>query len=120
MGIGEVFKEVGKIGKELLRAGAHGLSGGLQSAMSGGNFWHGFASGGISSGIGSGLYKASSAVQLLGSGLSRKLRLVNFMQAPFQKVELLQKSMKKQGQVNFKWSMSIPTIWAMLVSSMPT
>jgi len=70
MGIGDAFGEVGKVGKELLRAGAHGLSGGIQSAIGGGNFLHGFASGGISSGIGSGLHNSSGLVQLAGSGLA--------------------------------------------------
>jgi hypothetical protein len=41
-------------GKGLLQAGVHSLSGGLQSAAFGGNFWQGAASSGISSGFASG------------------------------------------------------------------
>ncbi|MBR5988819.1 MAG: VCBS repeat-containing protein [Prevotella sp.] len=52
-GIGEVFGTVGSFGKELLRAGAHGVSSGLISVLDGGNFGHGFAAGAISSSLGS-------------------------------------------------------------------
>lgn len=62
-GIGQAFLSTGFIGKaiqgwspmsrELLRAGAHGLSGGLFSMLGGGNFGSGLASGAISSGLGS-------------------------------------------------------------------
>ena len=52
-GIGSAFGGVGSLGKELLRAGAHGISGGLFSMLSGGNFGSGLASGAISSGLGS-------------------------------------------------------------------
>ncbi len=61
-GIGQAFMQTGFIGKaikgwsplgrELLRAGAHGLSGGLFSMLNGGNFNSGLASGAISSGLG--------------------------------------------------------------------
>lgn len=61
-GIGQAFLSTGFIGKaiqgwsplgrELLRAGAHGLSGGLLSMLGGGNFGSGLASGAMSSGLG--------------------------------------------------------------------
>lgn len=53
-GIGELFKDMTMtFGNELLRAGAHGLSNGVVSALGGGNFLSSFVSGATSSGIGS-------------------------------------------------------------------
>lgn len=52
-GIGELFNGVGSIGHELLRAGAHGVSGGVFSVFGGGSFGSGFAAGATASGIGS-------------------------------------------------------------------
>lgn len=52
-GIGKAFGAFGSVGHELLRAGAHGIAGGVYSALSGGNFGSGFASGAISSAAGS-------------------------------------------------------------------
>lgn len=52
-GIGEAFGNVGSVGKELLRAGAHGMAGGVISALNGGNFANAFVSGAAASGIGS-------------------------------------------------------------------
>lgn len=52
-GIGQAFGTVGNFGHELLRAGAHGISGGFFSMANGGSFGRGFASGAISSGVGS-------------------------------------------------------------------
>lgn len=53
-GIGEVFKGTATtFGKELLRAGAHGLASGVASALDGGNFASAFVSGAAASGIGS-------------------------------------------------------------------
>ena len=53
-GIGEAFNGMATtVGSELLRAGAHGLSSGVTTALEGGNFISGFASGALSSGIGS-------------------------------------------------------------------
>lgn len=52
-GIGQAFGGAGGIGKELLRAGAHGLSSGVFNMLDGGSFGSGFASGLTSSGIGS-------------------------------------------------------------------
>ena len=53
-GIGEVFKgTTTTFGKELLRAGAHGLASGVVSALDGGNFASAFVSGAAASGIGS-------------------------------------------------------------------
>ena len=52
-GIGSAFGAVGGFGKEMLRAGAHGLAGGAISALGGGSFWSGFSSSALASGIGS-------------------------------------------------------------------
>ena len=52
-GIGQAFGTVGNVGKELLRAGAHGLSSGLISVLDGGNFGQGFVAGATSSSLGS-------------------------------------------------------------------
>ncbi len=52
-GIGAAFGSAGSFGHELLRAGAHGLSSGVTTALEGGNFISGFASGALASGIGS-------------------------------------------------------------------
>ena len=53
-GIGEAFKNVAcTFGNELLRAGAHGLSSGVVSALNGGNFISSFVSGAAASGMGS-------------------------------------------------------------------
>lgn len=48
-GIGKLYGECGSVGKELLRAGTHGMASGLASVMDGGNFGS-FASGFISGG----------------------------------------------------------------------
>ncbi len=54
-GIGCAFGHTaGNVGRELLRAGAHGISGGVQSALQGGSFFSGFASGATASMAGSG------------------------------------------------------------------
>ena len=71
--IGGAFAGVGSFaGKGLLQAGTHALSGGLQSAAFGGNFWQGAASSGISSGFASGsdALGLGGVGQLLGGGLS--------------------------------------------------
>lgn len=52
-GIGQAFGAVGNVGKELLRAGAHGVSSGVINVLDGGDFTSGFASGAVASGIGS-------------------------------------------------------------------
>lgn len=44
---------MGMVGKELLRAGAHGISSGVFSIINGGNFGSGFVAGAVSSSIGS-------------------------------------------------------------------
>jgi RHS repeat-associated protein len=48
-GIGNVFEGGGSVGNELLRAGAHGLSNGTTSLLSGGSFEQGFLSGSLGS-----------------------------------------------------------------------
>lgn len=48
-GIGQAFGGVGSFGNEMLRAGAHGVSGGVFSVLDGGSFGSGFASGFTSS-----------------------------------------------------------------------
>ncbi len=52
-GIGQALGGIGNIGKELVRAGAHGISGGLLSMLGGGNFGSGILAGALSSGLGS-------------------------------------------------------------------
>ncbi|WP_289860730.1 RHS repeat-associated core domain-containing protein [uncultured Muribaculum sp.] len=52
-GIGSVFKEVGSVGHEILRAGAHGINGGVTTMLNGGNFGSGLVSGFVSSATGS-------------------------------------------------------------------
>lgn len=52
-GVGQLFGMTGSVGKELLRAGAHAVSGGVFTALGGGSFGAGLASGAISSGVGS-------------------------------------------------------------------
>ncbi|MBK9564739.1 MAG: hypothetical protein IPO37_06000 [Saprospiraceae bacterium] len=70
-GVGAAFGATGSFGHELLRAGAHGLTQGGISAAQGGNFWQGALSGGISSGIGSGIdaIGGNGGHQILGGGL---------------------------------------------------
>jgi hypothetical protein len=71
--IGGAFAGMGGFaGKGLLQAGTHALSGGLQSAAFGGNFWQGAASSGISSGFASGsdALGLGGVGQLLAGGLS--------------------------------------------------
>ena len=52
-GVGALFGGIGSVGHELLRAGAHGLAGGVISSISGGDFVSSFVSGAASSGLGS-------------------------------------------------------------------
>ncbi len=52
-GIGEVFGKRGNIGKELLRAGTHGVASGVLNMLDGGNFGSGLLSGAASSITGS-------------------------------------------------------------------
>ncbi|MDD7461266.1 MAG: FG-GAP-like repeat-containing protein [Prevotellaceae bacterium] len=52
-GIGAAFGNVGSFGNELLRAGVHGVSSGVFTALDGGNFGSGFLSGALASGMGS-------------------------------------------------------------------
>ena len=52
-GIGQAFGAVGSFWNEATRAGAHGLASGLTTSLYGGNFFSGFVSGAMSSGIGS-------------------------------------------------------------------
>lgn len=68
-GIGSAFAKVDFFGKELLRAGAHGLSGGLFSMLGSGSFGAGLASGAISSGLGSYLQglKINTSLMVLSS-----------------------------------------------------
>ncbi|WP_288307957.1 RHS repeat-associated core domain-containing protein [uncultured Muribaculum sp.] len=52
-GIGSAFKEVASVGHELLRAGAHGINGGVSAMLNGGNFGSGLVAGFVSSATGS-------------------------------------------------------------------
>ena len=67
-GIGEAFQAAGnfagKVGTEVIRGAAHGVAQGSMSALQGGNFWQGFASGGLSS-------LAGSAFQMYGGSFAK-------------------------------------------------
>lgn len=52
-GIGAAFGATGSVYSELMRAGAHGIAGGIEASMSGGSFGSGFLAGAVSSGMGS-------------------------------------------------------------------
>lgn len=52
---GLVSNGASQFGVAAFQAGAHGLSGGVLSAVQGGNFWHGAAAGAFSSTVGSGI-----------------------------------------------------------------
>ena len=67
-GIGQAFGGVGSVVNEALRAGAHGLVGGVSNVIGGGSFGSGFLSGSLSSGIGS--YTSSLHLGLLGMSAS--------------------------------------------------
>jgi hypothetical protein len=71
LGIGVAFGATGSSGHELLRAGAHAATQGGISAAQGGNFWQGALSGGIGSGISSGIDALGGAAghQILAGGL---------------------------------------------------
>ncbi len=71
-GIGSLFGPVGSLGNELGRAGVHGLSGGIQSRLAGGNFWQGATSSALASGIGSGVdvLGGGALAQVLGGGIT--------------------------------------------------
>ena len=67
-GIGQAFGGVGSVANEALRAGAHGLVGGVSNVIGGGSFGSGFLSGSLSSGVGS--YTSSLHLGLLGMSAS--------------------------------------------------
>lgn len=71
-GIGNLFGPTGSFLHEAGRAGAHALSGGIQSGLQGGDFWVGAASGGIGSAVSSGIsgLGGNEFDQILGGGLS--------------------------------------------------
>ena len=52
-GIGQAFGSLGSFWGEAARAGAHGIATGITTSLSGGNFFGGFTSGAMASGIGS-------------------------------------------------------------------
>ena len=56
--------QLGGVGTELFRAGLHGISQGIVSGVGGNGFWNGFAIGGISSLVGSGLNAAGSSADM--------------------------------------------------------
>lgn len=71
--IGGVFgHQLGSVGTEMLRAGSHGIIQGTITGLAGGNFLNGFATGSVSSLVGSGLgaIGASTDMSLMGMGLS--------------------------------------------------
>ena len=85
-GIGDMFGATGSLLKEFGRAGAHSLASGTFSHLQGGNFWHGAASGGISSLGGSAMQamKFSDPAMITGSaalgGLGSKIAGGDFWQ----------------------------------------
>jgi RHS repeat-associated protein len=87
-GIGGIFQGVGGFGKEALRAGVHGLSGGTFSVLQGGSFGSGFAAAALSSGFGSALHGASSGLQIFAGGIAGGIGSVlaggNFIEGFFQ------------------------------------
>ncbi len=66
-GIGSAIGATGSAGKELLRAGAHGMVGGFGSIMQGGSFGSGFLTSVVSSGFGS-LTDNASALEAYAAG----------------------------------------------------
>ena len=56
--------QLGGLGTELFRGGLHGLTQGIMSGASGGDFWKGFATGGIASLVGSGLDAAGASADM--------------------------------------------------------
>jgi hypothetical protein len=69
-GVGSVFKEVGSLSKELARATAHAATSGGLSVLQGGNFWHGAASGAVSSLAGSAADGTTTGVQIGASAIA--------------------------------------------------
>ncbi len=69
LGVGSIFGGTGSALNELGRAGAHALSGGIQSHLQGGSFSQGLLSGGMSSIIGTTLSGAGAGTQIFGSGI---------------------------------------------------
>lgn len=64
-GIGQLFGGAGSLGHELLRAGAHGVAGGVFGMLRGGSFAGGFASGAVSSGLGSYAMSANARADVM-------------------------------------------------------
>lgn len=64
-GIGQAFGNMGSIAHEALRAGAHGVVGGIANVLGGGSFGSGFLSSSLGSGVGS--YMSSLHLGILGS-----------------------------------------------------
>jgi hypothetical protein len=67
-GIGSAFGEIGNVGHELLRAGAHALANGIISDASGGDFLQGFAAGGLGS-LGGSAFQAIAGPKIASSFL---------------------------------------------------
>ena len=63
-GIGQAFGNMGSIAHEALRAGAHGVVGGIANVLGGGSFGSGFLSSSLSSGLGS--YISSLDMSIVG------------------------------------------------------
>ncbi len=84
-GVGQLFGNASSLGKELLRAGAHGTASGVLSILSGGNFCKSFIAGAVASGTGriaqcftSDKLRVVAATTIAG-GLSALLTGDNFM-----------------------------------------
>lgn len=89
-GIGATFGSTGGIYSELMRAGAHGIAGGIETSMSGGSFGSGFFVGAVSSGMGSlaqGLKLGSGymlGMSTIGGGLSSIITGGSFVEGALQ------------------------------------
>ena len=68
-GVGSLFGSVGGIGREVLRAGVHGLVGGVITQSQGGDFGTGFGISAVGSLVGSGLDGLPGGVQIGASAL---------------------------------------------------
>ncbi len=85
-GIGDYFDITGSIGRELLRAGAHGITSGIFNSFDGGSFGNGFASGFVSSYMSSFLnnHNLKCLFSTVGSGFAAWAAGGNFLSGAMQ------------------------------------
>jgi hypothetical protein len=69
-GVGSIFGNAGNLANELARATAHAATSGDLSVLQGGNFWHGAASGALSSLAGSAADGTTTWVQIGASAIA--------------------------------------------------